>query len=259
MRLVCPTCDAEYEIARTAIPRSGREVECSNCGHSWFQAFADLTIDEGLADGSHGEGGLADEAVDDEAHAVGDEDGSASPTPDLTRPLDDAVLDVLRQEAEREVKARLAETDRLSGEPQTEIALPPLRSGVEPLRASRTGQDLPPQGASSRPRRDLLPAIEEVTAALQDGPLSDAPLSEPQLPATAHPSALLRIFLLLVLAAVILLALYVFAPLIAQNLPDLAQTSAEYVAAVDRALLWGQSHLIQAWDWLQATWQHMVG
>ena len=48
MRLVCPSCDAEYEIARSAIPRSGREVECSNCGHSWFQAFADLRIDEAV-------------------------------------------------------------------------------------------------------------------------------------------------------------------------------------------------------------------
>ncbi|MEF9602131.1 zinc-ribbon domain-containing protein, partial [Paracoccus sp. PXZ] len=29
MRLTCPRCAAQYEIAESAIPASGREVECS--------------------------------------------------------------------------------------------------------------------------------------------------------------------------------------------------------------------------------------
>ena len=248
MRLVCPTCDAEYEIARTAIPRSGREVECSNCGHSWFQAFADLTIDEALADDSED---ASDPRIPDVSH------------PDVSRPVDDAVLQVLRQEAEREVKARLAETGRRGLEAQTETALPTIHSDLDTLHAGRGDQDLAVQDPSARSRRDLLPAIDEVTAALQDGPLpkvpaSGRPLSEVPVPPKAQPTALARIFLLLVLAAVILLALYVFAPLIAQNLPALAQTSADYVAAVDHVLLWGQGHLQQAADWLHAVWQRLV-
>ncbi|WP_050524771.1 zinc-ribbon domain-containing protein [Pseudorhodobacter wandonensis] len=37
MRLVCPNCDAQYELAEDAISEEGRDVQCSNCGHTWFQ------------------------------------------------------------------------------------------------------------------------------------------------------------------------------------------------------------------------------
>lgn len=37
MRLGCPNCDAQYEVDDAAIPAAGRDVQCSNCGHTWFQ------------------------------------------------------------------------------------------------------------------------------------------------------------------------------------------------------------------------------
>lgn len=37
MRLTCPNCDAQYEVAADAIPANGRDVQCSNCGHVWFE------------------------------------------------------------------------------------------------------------------------------------------------------------------------------------------------------------------------------
>lgn len=37
MRLICPNCDAEYEVDAAAIPEGGRDVQCSACGHAWFQ------------------------------------------------------------------------------------------------------------------------------------------------------------------------------------------------------------------------------
>lgn len=37
MRLVCPNCDAKYEVPDGAIPQGGRDVQCSACGHAWFQ------------------------------------------------------------------------------------------------------------------------------------------------------------------------------------------------------------------------------
>jgi predicted Zn finger-like uncharacterized protein len=42
MRLVCPNCDAEYEVDDHAIPRAGRDVQCSNCGHAWFQTHPEV-------------------------------------------------------------------------------------------------------------------------------------------------------------------------------------------------------------------------
>ncbi|WP_291837359.1 zinc-ribbon domain-containing protein [Limimaricola sp.] len=36
MRLICPNCGAQYEVADDVIPASGRDVQCSSCGHTWF-------------------------------------------------------------------------------------------------------------------------------------------------------------------------------------------------------------------------------
>lgn len=37
MRLDCPNCGAQYEIDAALIPDTGRDVQCSNCGHGWFE------------------------------------------------------------------------------------------------------------------------------------------------------------------------------------------------------------------------------
>jgi predicted Zn finger-like uncharacterized protein len=37
MRLVCPNCGAQYEVPDDVIPENGRDVQCSNCGDTWFQ------------------------------------------------------------------------------------------------------------------------------------------------------------------------------------------------------------------------------
>ncbi|WP_420862285.1 zinc-ribbon domain-containing protein [Algirhabdus cladophorae] len=37
MRLICPNCGAQYEVSEDVIPQAGRDVQCSNCGQTWFQ------------------------------------------------------------------------------------------------------------------------------------------------------------------------------------------------------------------------------
>jgi predicted Zn finger-like uncharacterized protein len=37
MRLICPNCGAQYEVPDDVIPVGGRDVQCSNCGHTWFE------------------------------------------------------------------------------------------------------------------------------------------------------------------------------------------------------------------------------
>jgi predicted Zn finger-like uncharacterized protein len=37
MRLICPNCVAQYEVDENVIPPEGRDVQCANCGHNWFQ------------------------------------------------------------------------------------------------------------------------------------------------------------------------------------------------------------------------------
>ena len=36
MRLSCPNCTVEYEIADELAPKSGRTMHCSNCAHVWM-------------------------------------------------------------------------------------------------------------------------------------------------------------------------------------------------------------------------------
>ena len=40
MRLICPNCDAQYEVDDSVIPIDGRDVQCSSCGQTWFQKSA---------------------------------------------------------------------------------------------------------------------------------------------------------------------------------------------------------------------------
>lgn len=37
MRLVCPNCSAQYEVDASMVPDEGRDVQCSNCGTTWFE------------------------------------------------------------------------------------------------------------------------------------------------------------------------------------------------------------------------------
>ncbi|MDD9922838.1 MAG: zinc-ribbon domain-containing protein [Boseongicola sp.] len=37
MRLICPNCSAQYEVDGSLIPEEGRDVQCSNCGNTWFE------------------------------------------------------------------------------------------------------------------------------------------------------------------------------------------------------------------------------
>lgn len=41
MRLTCPNCGAQYEVPDGVIPPEGRDVQCSNCGDTWYQTHPD--------------------------------------------------------------------------------------------------------------------------------------------------------------------------------------------------------------------------
>lgn len=99
MRLTCPRCAAQYEIEDTIIPPAGREVECSACGRVWHQA------------------GLATQAN------AAPYDAGARPA--LSRPLDESILSILREEAARELQAREADHSiAISPAPEAASAMP---------------------------------------------------------------------------------------------------------------------------------------
>ena len=60
MRITCPNCGAQYEVPDEVIPTEGRDVQCSNCGDTWFQAHPDHVAEQVEEVVEHrGEGGTA--------------------------------------------------------------------------------------------------------------------------------------------------------------------------------------------------------
>jgi len=149
MRLTCPNCGAQYEVPDEVIPETGRDVQCSNCGDTWFQAHPDHQSDDDRLDdvqedaqydtapepapepapqtGAEGRQSYGD---DDEYGADYDadpepqsapqdddpysddpysDDAPEDDAPPSRRELDPSIRDLLREEAAREEQARAAE------------------------------------------------------------------------------------------------------------------------------------------------------
>ncbi len=346
MRLVCPNCSAQYEVDGSMIPDDGRDVQCSNCGHTWFELpgpretdasgefFAsedeqdtdgestdaeseateqsfhdddgyeeieepDVTTrrgtrpenlsrevfeddeDFGTADDDDEDAGDAsavdaeeDDDADDPSEAIraitsaaasvdetDDDDGgkdendvpAAAAEPRKRRPADTAALDILREEAERELSQRRARPSE-NLETQPDLGLEDIRNRKSPSRALRArmahlGEEMPedaeeasedtpeaseakePDEVSSNktryvkppseaddgyeePRRDLLPDIEEINSTLRTAALG------PEATEAKRRSGFRVGFLMMLFLTVAAIFAYSQAPAIARALPE---------------------------------------
>ena len=318
MRLICPNCGAQYEVADDAIPPSGRDVQCSNCGHAWFQHQSLAEIDEAevveafaqtepapaqpeqapvsdpvlphtpepaAPEPEHVAAAvvetppepIAEPVVEPVAEPViepvADPVVAATPieppvvaaaapihdpAPQPRNSLDDNLLAVLREEAEREVAQRRAEAAR-GLEVQTEL-------GIEALAAAPAPPPPPPMSAASKPktqdfsylssdadldttvpeasvrpaaRRDLLPDVEVISSTLRSSSgAGDDDNPMPDLPPIRRSGGFRSGFLLAVLLAVIVVVAYVLAPSLAEQFPAAKGTLDAYVATIDALRLW---------------------
>ncbi|MFN3644519.1 MAG: zinc-ribbon domain-containing protein, partial [Gemmobacter sp.] len=155
MRIICPNCDAQYEVEDRMIPETGRDVQCSNCGHGWYQ------YPPGFEPEDEAEEDLPPPAV------PGD-----TPPAMVRPPLDDSLRAILREEAEREASARAAEV-RARGRAAASVAVQPdlglARPAPVPTRHPETAAEPrdPPQASP----RTLLPDVERINSTLT----ADAP------------------------------------------------------------------------------------
>ena len=78
MRMICPNCGAQYEVDDNVIPDNGRDVQCSNCGHTWFHSHGDQETDVAEELGAEVPVDLAEThvGVTENAPAEGGEDSS---------------------------------------------------------------------------------------------------------------------------------------------------------------------------------------
>ena len=298
MRLICPNCSAQYEIDVTLIPDEGRDVQCSNCGHTWFELPPALTVAEGAAPEveeapdeeqtdelpsetedtpdtpSHAALAIAaaseDDDSDDEIYEASpdtslpdddEEDWDIPARPASTpatprRPVDAASVDILKEEAAREMSQRRATpTSRI--ETQSDLGLEDIRRRQTPSRALRArmahlkedeaesrpapeGQDLgPPSQAElvsntdyQAPRRDLLPDIDEINSTLKSTKKREGSSEATQ------KSGFRAGFLLMTLAAIFLIVIYAQAPAIARALPGSEGALISYVDGANSLRDW---------------------
>ncbi|MCV2866070.1 zinc-ribbon domain-containing protein [Albidovulum sediminicola] len=299
MRLVCPKCGAQYEIEDSLIPAAGRDVQCSDCGTAWFQKSAAALTAEAEASRAAMEwsestdlAGASDAPAQEPRASEPEEIPSSEPEPAPAlaaavqaepdpqpaepepqaeapaaepvfkrRAIDEATLSVLREEAERETQARVAEgTATAPAVPHHEPA--PERS--MDIRAAEEAQPEPAaepapalvveaavDGAEEddrQSRKELLPDIEQINSTLRStsGRADDAVLKDAPQNLRRHRGAF-RFGLISALAAVAtLVLLYALAPAIVGAFPGSEDRMAAYVEAVDGFRRWLETVVLAA-------------
>lgn len=270
MRLVCPNCGAQYEVPDEVIPTAGRDVQCSNCGDTWFQPHPDYEtapaeeeaavsapppapepepvpeapIEEPAPEAETPAAPLDEELDADLEAALAADDTTEPPK----RELSSSVADILREEAAFEEAARKREAETLENQPDLGLDEPSQRSTHaqdhtaqlrgETVAAAAVGTAAAATAAASR--RDVLPDIEEINSTLRKDGGAQAQNADL---ADAAPRAMKRSgfrlgFSLILLLAVIALLVYIFAPQISEAVPALAPYLERYVLAVNEARLW---------------------
>ena len=278
MRLICPSCGAQYEVDESVIPDGGRDVQCSNCGHAWFQRSAmQLTAEaegaeaeaptpaapetaagSGTAEPGIAESGIAESGPEPSGASAepAEEPTGEAATSSAERPrrtLDDAVKTVLREEAERETRARQSEGSAVETQPELGLAAAgggaaaatdASATAAPPDRGARAGGD--PHGfdddalVSRASRRELLPDIEEINSTLRatsergnEAAAFDAPETLGR-----RRSGFRMGFSTAILVAAVLLGLYGLAPTLQRAVPALEPALSSYVTGIDAGRLW---------------------
>lgn len=206
MRLTCPNCDAQYEVPDNVIPDDGRDVQCSNCAHTWFQMPADWQADDSIPADDETPldmAEFAEDSTDDDAEIdendlspeefldriaeveaaetdvpVDDDAGATTAAGLARRELDPMVREVLRQEAEYEAERRARADAGLESQPELGLDQPERKriipADIPSLREKEAKEAaMVAETADSQPepeqksRRDLLPDVEDINSTLR--------------------------------------------------------------------------------------------
>jgi len=240
------------------MPSSGRDVQCSNCGQTWFQHHPDYAPDEET------------EAV--EAPDTADEEVAPPPPPPPAaqperKQLDPAVADILRQEAEAEQAARrTVQASGIESQPDLGMDLEDpedeserrARQARDRMARLRGAEDTDAQPVDTKDevaaaaaataalgsRRDLLPDIEEINSTLRSStarsgagatdvePLIEAPTRQ------RKRRGFRTGFLTVMMIFIVLAALYILAPRLSAAVPALEAPLNSYVSFVDQGRVW---------------------
>lgn len=276
MRLVCPNCGAQYEVSDDVIPENGRDVQCSNCGHTWYEHPGASEAAENAMDADPAP--AQPEAVDPPQPAPEPEpepEQDPNPQPEQEpepqaplaprqREMDPEVADILREEAAFEEAARRNEANPIETQPDLDLSHDPQPEADANRQAHDTDEDRRSREARDRlarlrgeegltavagvaagatatrdadtPRRELLPDIEEINSTLRQD--NGSRTAAPDYDEPKKNSGFARGFMVMVIIALVALATYVFAPQISAAVPQAEPVMTSYVNWVDGMRLW---------------------
>lgn len=236
MRLICPNCDAQYEVDDSAIPKGGRDVQCSSCGKTWFQKSAAQLDDGDTAETFAPTPARQEPEVEPEPEPTPDPEPESEP--ELRKP-DEAVLDVLREEAALETEARQNEAQGgLETQPDLGLDQSDNSTDTHAAISERTARlrGIEPEVDKNTPRSDLLPDIEEINSTLRAESDIETEVVATEKKRTRR-GFRLGFGLVITLATLLLLA-YAYAPQIIEKLPASEPYMNSYVEKVNGLRDW---------------------
>lgn len=249
MRLICPNCDAQYEVPDAVVPTEGRDVQCSECGQTWFQNHpSHPPIEE-----------------EEELH---ESDIDEAPQTAASRTVDENIQEILRQEAELETAARARDSAALESQPDLgldeEDSARRSRESRERMARIR-GKDAVDQeaeaaavAAAAGSRRDLLPDIDEINSTLRstsDRRSTAAQMQDidPKVLEGRGRGGFWGGFIIIVVLVAVLFGIYVYAPQIARAVPAADPYLNTYVTSVDNGRVWLDARFNDLLAWLEKT------
>lgn len=276
MRLVCPNCGAQYDVPLEVVPEAGRDVQCSNCGHTWFQK---RVTQPPAARPERAPRPAPDPAPlpEDDPDLAPDEDSDSAPIPADTAPrssIDPEMAELFREEREFEARQRAA----AGLETQPDLGLEPPAENEQARRARESrermarlkGEDIaeapkrpaprpeptpepePERGdaelhaaaaaAAAASRRDMLPDVEEINQTLRSASeprVVDRDAGRPSKTMSRQTgSPFARGFMLVVMVAALGVGLYVATPRLSARFPQIAPYLQSYVETVNKGRTW---------------------
>ncbi len=241
MRLTCPNCSAQYEVPDEVIPEEGRDVQCSNCEKTWFQAkhpedSAPQTAEAVVEDAKPEEAESQPEASPQPEPApepnAEPEPKAPAQTSSATGNIDPAVANILKEEAARESELRAQEGGGLETQPDLALDSPPEpdpEKAIKDLTATETAADAG--------QKEALPDVEAINSSLRsEQPSTQATAKQSEPPKSGV--GFLRGFALIVFVGVVLFLIYGNAQQLGEIVPPADPILETYVSLVDQARLW---------------------
>ena len=257
MRLICPKCDAQYNVADDAIPKGGRDVQCSTCGHTWFQTEMSRVLSRPVSRVLERPLPMVvkSEAREPEKSAsrdVGAYDvphqhtDKSQPHEPRHRPVDANIADILRQEAAREHNVPAMEKSGASTAQTTERK-PASSEDIEATRkriaemtgvagATQAGRQTAAGASVSTANPRAIPEMSEINNVLRarSDANSTAEITEAERVEAIRRRGFRRGFFLVAGLFAVVITPYVLAEQIIENLPQSRETMTQYVAIIDQ-------------------------